>query len=56
MNRDDPDALGAHVRNLDGESLVALVTDLWTARGFGTERNGASVVARREGRPAWCTS
>jgi hypothetical protein len=49
MNRADPDVLEAHVRNLDGESLVAFVTDLWRARGFETERNGTSVVARREG-------
>lgn len=43
----DPDILEARVRGLDSESLAAFVTDLWTARGFETERDGAVVTARR---------
>jgi hypothetical protein len=45
----EPDALEARVRGLGSESLAAFVTDLWTARGFETERDGAVVTARRDG-------
>lgn len=45
----DPDVLEARVRSLDSESLVAFVTDLWTGRGFETDRDGALVTARRDG-------
>ena len=45
----DPDVLEARVRGLDSEGLVAFVAGLWTARGFETDRDGASVVARRGG-------
>lgn len=45
----DPDVLKTRVRGLDGESLAAFVTDLWTARGFVTDRDGAVVTARRGG-------
>jgi hypothetical protein len=45
----DPDVLEARVRRLDSESLAAFVADLWTARGFETKRDGATVTARRAG-------
>ena len=45
----DPDILEARVRGLGSESLVAFVTDLWAARGFETDRDGAFVTARRGG-------
>lgn len=45
----DPDVLEARVRGLESESLAAFVTDLWTARGFETDRDGAFVTARRGG-------
>ena len=45
----NPDVLEAHVRGLDSERFAAFVTDLWTARGFGTDRDGAFVTARRGG-------
>jgi hypothetical protein len=45
----EPEVLEAWVRGLGSEELVAFVTDLWTARGFETDRNGAFVNARRGG-------
>lgn len=47
MGWTDLDILEARVRGLDNESLAAFVTDLWTARGFETDREGAYVIARR---------
>ena len=49
MDWADPDVLEARVRGLDSESLAAFVTDLWAARGFETDRDGAVVTARRGG-------
>jgi hypothetical protein len=46
----DPGVLEAHVRRLDSEGLAAFVTDLWTAREFETNREGAYVIARRGGK------
>ncbi|MBB6646874.1 hypothetical protein [Halobellus ruber] len=46
----DPGVLEARVRRLDSEGLAAFVADLWTARGFRTTRNEASVTARRDGK------
>ncbi len=45
----DPGVLEARVRGLGSESLTAFVADLWTARGFETDRDGAVVTARRGG-------
>ena len=45
----DPAVLEARVRGLGSESLTAFVADLWTARGFETDRDGAVVTARRSG-------
>ena len=50
MGWTDPDVFEARVRSLDTESLAAFVTDLWTARGFETDRDGAYVTARRGGK------
>jgi hypothetical protein len=48
-SRDEWGAVEDHLRRLDASSLRALVVDLWTARGFETERDGAAVVASRGG-------
>ena len=45
----DPDVLEARVRGLGSGSLATFVADLWTARGFETDRDGAVVTARRGG-------
>jgi len=45
----DPDVLEAYVRGLDSEGLAAFVTDLRTARGFETDRDGACVITHRDG-------
>ena len=45
----DPAVLEARVRGLGSGSLTAFVADLWTARGFETDRDGAVVTARRSG-------
>lgn len=45
----DPARLAYHLRRLDATSCPALVADLWSARGFQTEREGAVVVATRHG-------
>jgi len=45
----DRDVLEARVRSLDSETLAAFVADLWTARGFETDRDNAAVIARRGG-------
>ncbi|WP_311173568.1 hypothetical protein [Halobellus ordinarius] len=50
MGWTDPGVLEAHVRCLDSEGLADFVTDLWTARGFETNREGAYVIARRGGK------
>lgn len=50
MGWTDPAVLEARVRHLDSEGLAAFVTDLWTARGFETTREGACVIARRGGK------
>lgn len=47
MGWTDPDILDSRIRGLDAEGLASFVTDLWAARGFETEREGAYVVARR---------
>lgn len=47
MGWTDPDVLESRIRGLDAEGLTAFVIDLWAARGFETERNGAYVIARR---------
>lgn len=47
MGWTEPEALDAHVRRLDNEGLASFVTDLWTARGFETDRDGRRVIARR---------
>jgi hypothetical protein len=39
----------AHLRRLDHDALAAFVADLWDARGFDTERDGAVVMATRDG-------
>ena len=49
MSWADPDVLEARVRGLGSESLAAFVTDLWAARGFETDRDGAVVTARHGG-------
>jgi hypothetical protein len=49
MSWADPDILEARIRGLDSEGLAGFVSDLWTARGFETERDGAVVTARRDG-------
>jgi hypothetical protein len=47
MRWPDPDVLRTRVRKLNSESLVAFVADLWSARGFETERDGAVITAHR---------
>lgn len=49
MLRADTDVLEYHLRGLDGESLAALVADLWAARGYETTREGATVRATHGG-------
>ncbi|MFB6251970.1 MAG: hypothetical protein ABEI27_09865 [Halobellus sp.] len=49
MGWTDTDVLDTRVRRLNGEGIAAFVTDLWTARGFETDREGPFVVAHREG-------
>jgi hypothetical protein len=46
-----PDAhiVEAYLARLDTETLVSLVVDAWTARGFETDRDGDVVVATRDG-------
>lgn len=46
----DPDVLAAHLRRLDGESLVDLVEALWTARGYAVDREDGVLVATRDER------
>ncbi|MBB6646560.1 hypothetical protein [Halobellus ruber] len=48
MDWADPDVLEARVRGFGSESLAAFVADLWAARGFETDRDGAVVTARRD--------
>jgi hypothetical protein len=45
----DRAAVERHLRRLDERALVALVDDLWAARGYQTTRDGSSVVATRDG-------
>jgi len=45
MDRTDTAVLESHLRRLDGERLVALVADLWAARGYETDREGGVVHA-----------
>jgi len=45
MDRTDTTVLESHLRRLDGERLVALVADLWAARGYETDREGGVVRA-----------
>lgn len=46
MDPTDTTALEHHLRRLDGDTLAALVADLWAARGYETDREGGTVVAR----------
>jgi hypothetical protein len=43
----DRAAVERHLRGLNERDLVALVDDLWDARGYQTNRNGLTVVATR---------
>jgi hypothetical protein len=43
-----PDALSAHLRRLSTDTLAALVTDVWAARGYQTERHENTVAARND--------
>lgn len=44
-----PDPLPAQLRCLGTDALAALVVDIWSARGFETDRRGSTVVARGVG-------
>jgi len=46
MDPTETAVLESRLRRLDGQRLVALVADLWAARGYETERDGNIVRAR----------
>lgn len=46
MDPTDTTALEYHLQRLDGDTLAALVAELWAARGYETDREGGTVVAR----------
>jgi len=48
MHSFDTALLEHHLRRLDGESLAALVADLWAARGYETIREGGTVLATHD--------
>lgn len=48
MREFDRTVVERHLRRLDERALVALVDDLWAARGYRTARDGPRVVATRD--------
>jgi hypothetical protein len=45
----EADVVEAHLRRLDGAEALALVADLWRARGYDTTRRDGVVVVERDG-------